>query len=115
MTQQEFELRVLRLWTATRVPMTRANVQAFTKAPRESIQKWMDAMVTDGVAELDSDDAGEMHWTVRGSARSANGPRTIGEAEALERLSKEVDAMPERGIVVRDAGGARALQRVEKK
>ena len=70
MTPQEFETRVLRLWTATSVPLTRANVQALTKAPRENIQRWMDAMVSDGIAELDSDDAGEMFWVIRGSARS---------------------------------------------
>lgn len=97
MDQHTFETVLLRMWTATRIPLTRANVQAYTGAPRDKIEPWLDALCHGGIAEVDSDEAGELLWVVKGSARVTNGPRTVAEAETLERLRREVDTAPLRG------------------
>jgi hypothetical protein len=91
MSQDDFEAAVLRLWTRTRVPLTRANLQAYSKVPRVKMELWLDRMVKAGVLELDSDDDGELLWQVRGAARSTRGPTTLGEVDTYERLSKEAD------------------------
>jgi hypothetical protein len=93
MNEVEFEKRVLELWTRTRVPLTRANLQAHAKVPRAKVERWLDAMVSDGVLELDSDDDGELLWIVRGAARAPGGVTTIAEVERKERLSAEVGAL----------------------
>lgn len=94
MRQEEFERALLRLWTTTRIPLTRANLLAVTEAPRAKLEGWMSALVRDGIAELDSDDEGEMLWRVRGAERSKTGPRTVGEIHAWERLNREVGTTP---------------------
>jgi hypothetical protein len=111
--QQDFEARVLNLWMTTRVPMTRANLLFYTKAPRKKVAAWLDELTADGVLEVDADDAGEMIWiehadnagemiwTVRGAERAPSGPTRLEEAAAapetasgdlaakLERLKRE--------------------------
>lgn len=94
MRQEEFERAVLRLWTTTRVPLTRANLLAVTEAPRAKLEGWMSSLVQDGIAELDSDDEGEMLWRVRGAERAKTGPRTVGEIHAWDRLNREVGTAP---------------------
>ncbi len=90
MKAEEFERRVLRLWTASRVPMTRPNVQAFTGASRDEVRRGLDDLVVAGALEMDSDDAGEAMWTVPGAARSPHGPTTVAEFESYERIAREV-------------------------
>ncbi len=92
MNQHEFETAVMRMWTTTRIPLSRVNVQVFTHAPRDRIERWMNELATAGLVELDSDDEGEVLWRVRGAARSTTGPRSIDELERLGRLTREVDA-----------------------
>ena len=58
MKQHEFELRVMKLWTTTRVPMTRANLIAYTHAERANMEPWLDELVKAGLLEVDSDDEG---------------------------------------------------------
>lgn len=94
MKQEEFERALLRLWTTTRVPLTRANLLAVTEAPRAKLDGWMSALVTDGIAELDSDDDGEVLWRVRGAERPKTGPRSVAEIHAWERLNREVGTTP---------------------
>ncbi len=38
MRQEEFEAKVLELWTGTRIPLTLANLVAYTKVPRAQVQ-----------------------------------------------------------------------------
>jgi hypothetical protein len=77
------------MWVTTRVPMTRANIQFFTKAKRAQVDKWLDKLVGDGVLEVDSDDEGEMVWAVRGAQRSTNGPYTLDTQDKLVKLRSE--------------------------
>jgi hypothetical protein len=90
MSQQEFEARVLEMWMNTRIPLTRANLMAYTKAPRKRMERWLDEMVAEGVVEFDSDDEGEMVWTVRGAVRPTSGPTTMAEIEKLSSLRAEL-------------------------
>jgi len=90
MKQSDIERRVLQLWTSTNVPMTLANVQAYTGATRVEVQKALDAMASAQVVELDSDDAGNLLYIVSGSARMPRGATTIGEVMKLEQLRGEV-------------------------
>ena len=92
MNQHEFETAVMRMWTTTRIPLSRVNVQVYTSAPRDRIEKWMNELATAGIVEHDSDDDGEVLWTVRGAKRSTTGPRSIDELERLGRLTREVAA-----------------------
>ncbi len=92
MNQHEFETAVMRMWTTTRIPLSRVNVQVYTSAPRDRIEKWMNELATAGIVEHDSDDDGEVLWTVRGAKRSATGPRSIDELDRLGRLTREVAA-----------------------
>jgi hypothetical protein len=109
MDQAEFERRVLKLWTATRVPMTRANVQAFTKASRQEVDQWMGEMVSAGLADVQRADAPDALWSVRGSTRSANGTTQVAIAEKLETLGSQVAAEPVRAIVQPDVAAVRAI------
>jgi hypothetical protein len=88
--QHDFEARVLELWMTTRIPLTRANVQFSTKAPRKRVEAWLDRMVAEGVLEVDADDEGEMIWSVRGAKRSTGGPETVAELAKWEGLRSEV-------------------------
>jgi hypothetical protein len=97
MNQHEFETAVLRMWTTTRIPLTRVNIQVYTDTPRDRIEKWLDAMLKANLIELDSDDSGEAFWTVRGAPRSTTGPRTIDEWHRWEKLNREVSG--DRAIV----------------
>jgi hypothetical protein len=67
------------------------NVQLYTDTPRDRIGRWMNDLVLAGIAEVDSDDEGEIIWRIRGAARSPNGPRSIDEWTRLQRLLREVD------------------------
>ncbi|AKT40806.1 hypothetical protein [Chondromyces crocatus] len=93
MRQSEFEAKVLDLWTRTRIPLTRANVLVHTRASRAQIERGMDEMLKGGLVELDSDDQGELLWTVRGADRPRSGPETFAELERRERLEGEVDRL----------------------
>lgn len=90
MTRDDFEHRLLSLWMTTRMPLTRANLQFVTGVPRPKLGKWLDALVADGVLDVDADDEGEMVWGVRGAARAATGPKTPEEVKKLDELKREV-------------------------
>lgn len=93
MRQQEFEAKVLELWTRTRVPLTRANLLLHTKLSRVQLDRMLDEMTRSGLVDLDSDDEGELVWTVRGAARPRSGPESIAEMERRARLESEVDRL----------------------
>lgn len=107
MRQEDFERALLRLWTTTRVPLTRANLLAVTEVPRSKLDGWMSALVADGIAELDSDEDGEVLWRVRGAERPKGGPRSVAEMHAWDRLNREVGTAPSPGSAV--GGTALAL------
>src|SRR5262245_48755400 len=86
------------MWMSTRIPLTRPNIQFYTKAPRKKLERWLDQMVAEGVLEVDADDDGEMIWAVRGAVRSKTGPETVAEVDKIDRLRAEV------------GGAGRALQ-----
>ena len=96
MTRDEFEHRILSLWMTTRMPLTRANLQFVTGVPRAKLGKWLDALVADGVLDVDADDEGEMVWGVRGAVRATSGPDKPEEVKKLGDLKREV-ASGERG------------------
>jgi hypothetical protein len=93
MNQQEFEHQVLELWTKTRVPLTRSNLLAHTRVPRQKLDRWLMDMVKERLLELDSDDEGEILWKVRGSARPSRGPETLAEINRRSKLSEDVDRL----------------------
>ena len=90
MNQESFEARILHLWMTTRVPLTRANVLFFTRVPRKKADRWLEALVADGVLDFDSDDEGEVIWTVRGAARPARGADKVEDVLRLEELGSQV-------------------------
>jgi hypothetical protein len=93
MRQEEFEAKVLELWTGTRVPLTRANLLVYTKVPRNQLDRMLNEMERARLLELDVDDDGELHWSVRGAARPRSGPESMAELDKKDRLSAEVDRL----------------------
>jgi hypothetical protein len=91
MNQREFEARVLKLWTTTRIPLTLTNLQIDTGESRRKIEPWLDSMTAQDTLEMDSDEEGELIWTVRGVDRPTRGLETIEEVQRLERLNAEID------------------------
>jgi hypothetical protein len=112
--RSRFESRVLHLWVTTRVPLTRANLAVYTGAPREKVERWLDALVTAGVLDLDSDDEGELIYRVRGAARPASGATTIGEVVKRDQLEGEVAKLTRRSGSRRAPAGEGALARIER-
>src|SRR5258708_29763260 len=90
MKQHDFELSLMKLWTTSRVPLTKANLLAYTKVERPKMDGWLDAMVKEGLLEVDSDDDGELLWQVRGASRPQKGLEHVGDVERLEEISHEV-------------------------
>jgi hypothetical protein len=89
-TRDDFEHQLLSLWMTTRVPFTRANLQFVTGVPRGKLGTWLDALVADGVLDVDSDDAGELLWSVRGAARATSGPDKPEDVRKLAELKRQV-------------------------
>ena len=113
MNQEAFESRILHLWMTTRVPLTRANVLFFTRVPRKKADRWLEALVSDGVLDFDSDDEGEVMWTVRGAARPARGAEKVEDVLRLEELGGQV-RRPGASSGARGSTGAGALTNVSK-
>ncbi|HEY4223318.1 MAG TPA: hypothetical protein VGO62_18295 [Myxococcota bacterium] len=107
MRQAEIERRILQLWTTTQVPLTLANVQAYTGASRGDVGKALDAMSVAQTVEFDSDDDGNLIYKVLGSARIPRGATTIGEVMKLEGLRADVSSSASGGshALVRSRGG----------
>ena len=89
MNQHDFESRVLHLWMTTRVPLTRANLLFFTRAPRKKLDRWLDLMIRENVLDIDSDDEGETIWMVKGAARPSRGAERVEDVVKLEQLSSQ--------------------------
>lgn len=91
MKKEEFERQVLELWVRTAIPLTEAHLQYASGESRRKVRKWLDALATDGVVEADAGDDG-LVWTVPGSRRPGDGPRTFSEYERLQSLRAEVES-----------------------
>jgi hypothetical protein len=101
----EFEHSVLTLWMTSQVPLTRANIQFYTGVERRQLERWLDEMVKSGALEFDSDDAGEILYTVPGAERSASGPSDIAsvrkDADAKKKLEELRRSLPQKSLVKR--------------
>lgn len=125
MKKDEFESATLELWMTTGIPLTQANLQYHTRLPRRKLRTWLEAMVGEGVLEMDCDDAGEIIYTVPGADRPPTGPRTFAELERLGALRGQVttelvrqnearrrlaaEASRRRGAAARPGGRTRGL------
>jgi len=109
MRQREFEQKVLELWVGTRVPFTRVNLQVLTGVPRKKLEQWLDAMVADGTLEVDSDEQGEMVWSVVGAERSKTGTTSVADLKKLDGLKKSISPMS--SALVRQAASGALLGR----
>jgi hypothetical protein len=85
---EDVERRILELWMTTRIPLTRANLQFLTGAPRKKLEGWLEQMVVADVLDADVDDRGEIVYSVRGADRSPSGPATIAELERLDKARR---------------------------
>jgi hypothetical protein len=94
--KDEFAHATLDLWMTTAIPLTLANVQYHTGAPRRRARKWLEQMLRDGELELDSDDDGEMLFLVPGAKRPADGARSFAERDRFHALRADVAAQVER-------------------
>ena len=90
--QSAFDVTILELWTTTRLPLTRANVVVVTGVPLKNAEAWLDAMVRSELLDMDSNDDGELLWTVRGSTRPARGLETAAEVTRMASLRAELAA-----------------------
>jgi hypothetical protein len=98
--RDEFESKVLELWTKSRIPLTHANLQYFSGVPSKKLTGWIDALLKDGTLDIQIDDSEDVTYVVPGAARSADGPST---SEAYER-KRELVEEAKRRILARRAG-----------
>lgn len=89
MNKDGFEAAVLKLWVTTNIPLTKANVQYHTGLPRRKVKAWMNALVADGVLDIDSDGDSTLIFSVPGARRKPDGPRTFDD---VERANKSTGA-----------------------
>ncbi len=83
MKRGDFEHSVLSLWMTSRVPLTRANLQFYSGVERKQLERWLDEMVKAGSLDFDSDDAGEVLYTVPGGERPAGGASDLSNVAAV--------------------------------
>lgn len=100
MDRDEFESKVLELWTKSRIPLTHANLQYFSGVPSKKLTAWIDALLKDGTLDIQIDDSEDVTYVVTSAARSADGPST---SEAYERKRKLVEEAKRR-ILAKRAG-----------
>ena len=103
MNSDEFESKVLELWTKSRIPLTQANLQRFFGVSRRELRKSIDKLLHAGVLDIENDDVddkGEIEYCVPGAQRSLDGPGTCDEYERKRQL---IDEAKQR-ILARRAG-----------
>ncbi|MFH0899033.1 MAG: hypothetical protein V2A73_00235 [Pseudomonadota bacterium] len=81
MNQSEFEQRLIRLWTTSRISLTRANLLLLTGVPRKKMERWLDELAAAGVIDP-VEEEGDLAFHVRGASRPNTGPCTVAEIEA---------------------------------
>ena len=90
---QEFEQAVLELAMTTRVPLTRANIVFYSGVKTSLADKWLDEMIVDGLLDFDTDDDGELLYSVVGSKRPTSGAKELTRCTACKRASTAVRAV----------------------
>lgn len=113
MNQREFGQKVLQLWARTRVPLTRTAIVTLTGVSAKKAETWLEAMVRDELLEVDSDDAGQLVWTVPGVDRAPGGPSTLDQVLRLDSLTRDVQREQSRALAVRE--GDRPLVKADGK
>ena len=83
----EFEQAILELAMTTRVPLTRANILFYTGVGTKQAEKWLDEMLGSGLIEFDSDDSGEIFYTVCGAKRPPGGATQLTRCSACRRAT----------------------------
>ena len=71
----------------TRVPLSRANILFYTGVASRDAEKLLDGLLRDGVLEIDSDDDGELLYTVSGAKRPSNGSTELLRCSACQRVT----------------------------
>ncbi|HRI51981.1 MAG TPA: hypothetical protein PLW65_17525, partial [Pseudomonadota bacterium] len=71
----------------TRVPLTRANILFYTGVGTKQAEKWLDEMLGSGLIEFDSDDSGEIFYTVCGAKRPPGGATQLTRCSACRRAT----------------------------
>jgi hypothetical protein len=99
----DFEHSVLTLWMTTRVPLTRANLQFYSGVERRQMERWLDDMVKNGALEFDSDEAGEVLYTVPGADRPKDGPTSLNNVAAAKKLDDLRKSLPKSNALVKRA------------
>lgn len=61
----------------TQVPLTKPNLLFYTGASSKQAEKWLDGMLAEGLLDIDTNDDGDIIYTVRGAKRPATGPREL--------------------------------------
>lgn len=83
MTRDDFEHKVLALWIESRIPMTTANIQYYTKLPRKRVEQWLESLASEGTLDMILTQDGQVLWKVMGGAQ-----RPLNGATTFEELSK---------------------------
>lgn len=84
---KDFEQAVLELAMTTRVPLTRANIAFYTGASAKEADKLLDEMLREGILEFDSDDNGDLFYTVTGAKRPGKGPESLTRCSACQKAT----------------------------
>ncbi len=100
MQRDEFQSKVVELWTKSRVPLTEANLQQVTNISGDDLSNLLDDLLGDGVLDLQVDAAGNLTYSVVDATRSTDGPKTC---EAFERKRALIEEAKRR-ILARRAG-----------
>ena len=100
MNRDEFEAKVLEVWSKSRVPLTEANLQHFAGVSRAELNDWVDELLYSGVLDIDIEGAAELQYCVPGAQRSVDGPTSC---EAYDKKRKLVEEAKRR-ILARRAG-----------
>ena len=100
MDRDEFESKVLEVWTKSRIPLTQANLGYFANVPDRTLEGWIDDLLEEGFFDLDVGEDGALAYSLRSAMRSPDGPDT---PAAYVRKRQMVEEAKER-ILARRAG-----------
>lgn len=83
--REEFEAKLLQLWVKSSIPFTEANLQYLAGTNRRKLSGMLRDLVADGFLESD-EEGGQLVYSVPGSARPADGPKTFEHFERKQAL-----------------------------
>jgi len=89
MSQDRFFKRLVQLWTTSMVPLTKANVVAYTGASLKKVDALLDGLTTAGTIEMDVQADGTVVWKIPAMRRNLQGAYHLadlqGDAEDNKR------------------------------